>query len=102
MKKGISSDSKLQHACMLIVGPTKSGKTTLASTLNVEETLYIGFEQDLTSLSHVNMECWLIENMQDMKAALTELKNGVKYKNIFILIILSLKRLVCITNTLIK
>jgi len=84
MKKGISSNEKLQHACMLIVGPTKSGKTTLASTLNVKDTLYIGFEKDLTSLQHVDMECWLIDDMKDMANTIAELRKGVPFKNVFI------------------
>lgn len=84
MIKGKSSDAKLQHMCTLIVGPTKSGKTTLAATLPVKDTLYIGFEKDLTSLQHVDMECWLIDGIEDLSNMMLELTAGVPYKNIFI------------------
>lgn len=67
MKKISTSDLKYQHIFGLILGSSKSGKTTLASTLDEKKTLIIAVENGLLSLKHVNMQAWLIESTEDLQ-----------------------------------
>lgn len=72
------------HIFSLIVGASGVGKTTLAATLNHEETLILSAESGLLSIKDSNIDVKEINTFQDMIDVFTFLKSGTKYKNIFL------------------
>ena len=71
-----TSDISNHHIFALIVGASGAGKTTLASTLNNEETLILSAESGLLSIKDSDIDVIQINNFDDMVSAYNFLKAG--------------------------
>ena len=81
IKVSNTSDVSMHHIFMLIVGASGVGKTTLAGTLNPENTVIVSAESGLLSLRSKNIEVWNVENKTDLIDVFNEIIGGRKLSN---------------------
>lgn len=79
-----TNDIKAMHIFALIAGSVGAGKTYAVRTLSEKDTLIINCEAGLLSTMNSGHHVWNIKSVDDLKEFYTRLKNGVKYKNIYI------------------
>lgn len=80
-----TSDIENHHIFALIVGASGVGKTSLAKTLNHDETLILSAESGLLSIKDVSIDVVTIKSREDLLSTFDTLANTeTKYKNIFI------------------
>ncbi len=79
-----TNELEFHHIFAIIVGSSGSGKTTLAGTLPDNETLIISAESGLLSLRRKEIDFVKVKSFDDLISIFNKLKNGMKYKHIFI------------------
>lgn len=84
MKVIKTNEVEHQHIFGLIVGSSGSGKTSLAKTLNHDETIIFSAESGLLSIHDVSIDAIEIKTYQDLLDAFMWIDKQDKYKNLFI------------------
>ena len=76
-----TNDTTNKNIYALIVGSSGVGKTSLAKSLNHDETLILSAESGLLSIADANIDVIEINNYENLLAAFNFIAKGTKYKN---------------------